>query len=547
MKKSVIIYLIFLFFYSCTSSSMKKADLIIKNARVYTCDSIFTMAESFALKDGKILAVGTDKKIFENYKSENVVDAGGKAIYPGFIDAHSHFSGYGLNLLTMADLTVAVSCGNMLELVRKHQSLHNNFWIQGRGWDQNKWVNKEFPDKMLLDKFFPDNPVYLIRIDGHAALVNSKALEIAGVNEKTKIEGGNIFLKDGKPNGILLDNAMELVRSKIPMPDKQIKIKGLKEAEKKCFEVGLTTVTDAGLIYEDITLIDSLQNKGSLLMRIYAMLEPDEKNIEGFLKKGIFKTDRLSVRSIKLYADGALGSRGACLLESYSDSPQNYGMMVNSVEYLKKQCELAKQYGYQVCTHAIGDSANRVILKIYGDLLKGKNDLRWRIEHAQVVDSKDVEMFGKYNIIPSVQTTHATSDMYWADERLGKDRIKDAYAYKKLLLQNGWLCNGTDFPIENINPLYSFYAAVVRKDLKGFPKDGFQIENALGRREALLAMTLWAGRATFEEDEKGSIEAGKFADFVILDKDIMTIPVDSIPFVKVKATFCNGVRVYGRK
>jgi len=523
---------------------MKKADLIVRNANVYTCDASFSMAQSFALKEGLILAVGTNKDISDSFASENVIDAGGMPIYPGFIDAHAHFLGYGLNLLTMSDLTGAASSDEMLEIVRKHQQRHHNYWIQGRGWDQNKWEGKEFPDKSKLDKMFPDNPVYLIRIDGHAALVNSKALSIAGINEKTKIEGGLIMLKDGLPNGILLDNAMELVRSKIPVSDKQLKTNALKEAEKNCFAVGLTSVTDAGLMYDDVALIDSLQKENALLMRIYAMLEPDEKNIENYLKKGVYVTDRLSVRSIKLYADGALGSRGACLLKPYTDSSQSYGMMVNTADYLKKQCALAKQYGYQVCTHAIGDSANRVMLNIYSYLLKGKNNLRWRIEHAQVVNKEDVKIFGQCNIIPSVQTTHATSDMYWAGERLGAERLNEAYAYKALLLQNGWLCNGTDFPIESINPLFSFYAAVARKDLKGFPKGGFQLENALNRKEALFAMTLWAARAAFEEDKKGSIEVGKFADFVILDKDIMKIPTDSIPFVKVKATYIGGKEVF---
>ena len=399
----------------------------------------------------------------------------------------------------------------------------------------------------MLDELFPDNPVYLIRIDGHAALVNAKALEIAGVNEKTKVVGGNILKKNGKLTGILVDNAMDLVRRKIPKSDRDTKIRALLQAEKNCFEVGLTTVTDAGLHYEDAILIDSLQKEGKLSIRVYVMLVPEKKNIEAFLMKGIYITDRLTIRSIKLYADGAMGSYGACLLKPYADSSQNYGMMVNTLDYLTENCKLAKQYGYQVCTHAIGDSANRTILKIYASFLKGKNDLRWRIEHAQVVDSEDFKMFSQYSIIPSVQTTHATSDMYWAGERLGKERIHNAYAYKTLLNQNGWLCNGTDFPVESISPIYSFYAAVARKDLKGYPESGFQIENALSRKEALLAMTLWAARATFDEKVKGSIEVGKVADFVILDKDIMTMPIDNVPNVKIRATFVGGVKVYEAK
>ena len=536
--------IILIFLSTCFSTPMKNADLIIKNARTYTCNATFSITESFAVKDGKIVAVGTNEEIINNFRSDIVYDAKGKAVFPGFIDAHSHFLGYGTNLQLLADLTGADSYHKMVTLVKEHQDIHHNFWIQGRGWDQNKWENKEFPDKSELDALFPENPVYLIRIDGHAALVNSKALEIAGVDEKTKIEGGNIVLKDGKPTGVLIDNAMDLVRRKIPQADRNTKIKALKQAEKNCYEAGLTTVTDAGLFYEDVTLIDSLQKEGALMIRIYVMLEPEKRNIEAFIKKGVYITDRLTIRSIKLYADGALGSRGACLLKPYTDSPENYGMMVNTSDYLTENCKLAKQYGYQICTHAIGDSANRTMLKIYTSLLNGKNDLRWRIEHAQVVDKEDYRLFKDYSIIPSVQTTHATSDMYWAGERLGKERIRYAYAYKTLLEQNGWLCIGTDFPIESISPVNSFYAAVARKDLKGYPENGFQIENALSRKEALLGMTLWAARAAFDENVKGSIEVGKFADFVILDKDIMTIPLDSVPFVNVKATYLGGVKVF---
>jgi len=539
--------IIFLFMSSCFSMPIKNADLVIKNAKIYTCDSHFTIAESIAIKDGKIIGIGSNRYIEINFSCNKIYDAEKQAIYPGFIDAHSHFLGYGTNLQLLADLTGAESYEKMIALVKKHHEKNKNFWVQGRGWDQNKWNNKDFPDKTKLDELFPDNPVYLIRIDGHAALVNAKALEIAGIDEKTKIKGGDIILKNGKPTGLLVDNAMDLVKSKIPRPDRNTKINALKQAEKNCFEAGLTTVTDAGLHYEDATLIDSLQKDGSLLIRVYVMLEPGKNNIESYIKKGIYVTDRLTIRSIKLYADGALGSRGACLLKPYSDSPGNYGMMVNTIDYLTENCKLAKQYGYQVCTHAIGDSANRTILKIYGSLLEGKNDLRWRIEHAQVVDKYDFKMFGKYSIIPSVQTTHATSDMFWASERLGIERTFNAYAYKTLLLQNGWLCNGTDFPVESISPVNSFYAAVARKDLKGFPENGFQRENALGRKEALLAMTIWAARAAFEENEKGSIEIGKVADLVILDKDIMTMPLDSVPFTTVKATYLGGAKVYEKK
>jgi predicted amidohydrolase YtcJ len=335
---------------------------------------------------------------------------------------------------------------------------------------------------------------------------------------------------------------MELVDKLVPEPDKQTQIKALEQGQQNCFEVGLTTVCDAGLPKKDILLIDSLQKAGDLKIRIYAMLTPTDENINYFVKKGIYKTDLLNVRSIKLYADGALGSRGACLLKPYSDDPGNYGMILEPVEFYKKMCKIAYDNNYQVNTHAIGDSANRMMLNIYSEFLKGPNDRRWRIEHAQVVNPNDINKFGKYNIIPSIQATHATSDMYWADERLG-DRIKDAYTYKQLLEQNGWIPNGTDFPIEHIDPRLTFYASVARKDLEGYPENGFQIENALTREETLKSITIWAAKAAFEENEKGSIEPGKFADFVVLDSDIMKVKEREIPEVKILSTYLNGINL----
>jgi len=546
MKSTLTSIIIVFLFFSCRNT-MTKVDLILHNAVLYTCDSVFTMAESMAVDKGIIVAVGTNDVIKASFDATTIIDAQGLAVFPGFIDAHSHFLGYGLNMLTNADLSESESFEDVIDKIKKHHQKFNHFWIQGRGWDQNKWHNKEFPSKEILDSLFPDNPVYLVRIDGHAALVNAKAIEIAGITSKTRVNGGIIMLKDNEPTGVLLDNAMDLVKNEIPLADDEIKYKALKEAQEKCFSVGLTSVTDAGLNYKDVACIDSLYKQELLKIKLNIMLEPDTQNIEFFIKNGIYKTNNINIRAIKLYADGALGSRGACLLEHYSDSPGNYGIMVNNEEYLKGICSLAYQYGYQVCTHAIGDSANRFVLSIYASVIPKNNDLRWRVEHAQLINQNDFKLFNEYKIIPSVQTTHATSDMYWAESRLGKVRIKNAYSYKKLLLQNMWLCNGTDFPIEDINPIYSFYAAVCRKDLNGYPQEGFQMENALSRKEALLAMTIWAAKASFEENYKGSIEVGKEADFLILDKDIMHIDEPLIPQTKVMATYLNGNKVYERK
>ncbi len=526
---------------------MEKADLIIKNAKIYTIDSTFSKAEAMAVKNGKILAIGDESEILNHFKSEVVLDLEGKPVFPGFIDAHCHFYGYGLGLLQRADLTGTNSFDEVLDVLKKHHETFSSFWIEGRGWDQNDWEIKEFPDKEKLDILFPDNPVLLTRIDGHAAIANTKALQIAGIENNTRIEGGNIILKNGKPTGVLIDNAIDLVSKKNPKPDVQQISKALLAAQQKCFEVGLTGVHDAGLDANIIGIIDSLQKTGQLKMKIYAMLSPTKKNFSTYVAKGPYKTDKLNVRSIKLYADGALGSRGAKMLQDYSDDPGNTGLVLTSPDSIRNFCQKALENNYQVCTHAIGDSANRMMLTIYGEFLKGSNDKRWRIEHDQVVAEEDFDLFGKFSIVPSVQPTHATSDMYWAANRVGAERVKGAYAYKQLMVQNGWLPLGTDFPIENINPLFTFYAATERKDLKGFPEGGFQIENALNREDALKGMTIWAAKAAFEENEKGSLESGKKADFVVLEKDIMEIPGSEIPQTKILMTFIDGKMVFEPK
>ena len=525
-------------------SPKQQVDLIIHNATVYTVDDAFSTQQAFAVKDGKFVAVGTNAAILGNYQSEQVVDADGQFIYPGFNDAHCHFYGYGTNLIKRADLVGTKSFEEVVERLKEHYGNYPSEWLEGRGWDQNDWEIMEFPTKDLLDEAFPDVPVYLIRIDGHAAIVNSKALELAGIESSTQVDGGDIIIARGEPTGVLIDNAMDLVSDIIPEPDESFNRDALLKAQENCFAVGLTSVSDAGLSRNVVELIDSMQKQGELKMRIYAMLTPYKENLEHYVKTGPYQTDYLNVRSIKLYADGALGSRGARMIEPYSDDPGNVGLFMHPEMYYDSMCSLALKYGYQVNTHAIGDEGNRFILNVYAKYLEGKNDLRWRIEHAQVVHPDDFQLFAKFNVIPSVQPTHATSDMYWADERVGPERIKGAYAYKQLLDANGWLPLGTDFPIESINPMYTFYAAVARKDLEGWPEDGFQMENALTREEALKGMTIWAAKASFEEDLKGSIEAGKFADFVVMGVDLMNVDISAIPEAKVVSTYTAGEKVY---
>ncbi len=540
MKKFILIPFLAIIILSC--SKKERVDLIVTNATIYTVDSEFSIAKSFAVKDGKFVVVGKSEDILAKYHSDQLIDLNGKAVYPGFIDAHAHFYGYCMTLL-QANLRGTKSFDEILDVIKKHDEKYNSEWVLGRSWDQNDWEVKEFPTKEKLDESFPNKPVYLKRVDGHAAIANSKALQLAGITAETEVEGGKVYVENGEPTGVLIDNAMSLVSKLIPKPDKESTIRALKQGERNCFELGLTSVSDAGLYKTQVLMLDSLQQIGEVKMRVYAMLEPTNENIDHFVKKGIYKTDYLNVRSIKLYADGALGSRGASLIEPYSDDPGNKGLIIEPIGFYHDMCKLAIENNYQINTHCIGDYGNRLMLDIYSEYLKGPNDKRWRIEHAQVVHPDDINKFGDFNIVPSIQSTHCTSDMYWADERLG-DRIKNAYIYKVLLDQNGWIPNGTDFPVEKIDPRLTFYASVARKDLEGYPDGGFQIENALTREETLKSMTIWAAKAAFEENEKGSIEVGKMADFIVLEEDIMEIELDKIPGVKILNTYSSGELIW---
>ncbi|MFZ5940234.1 MAG: amidohydrolase [Bacteroidota bacterium] len=544
MKKLLMITAAAAMLFTACKNKKTMTDLIIRNATIYTADSVFSTAGAMAVKDGKILAIGSDRDILRAYHAKRIIDLKGKFVYPGLIDAHCHFYGYGLTL-SEADLSGSLSPEEVVERLKKHAGPDDQDWITGRGWDQNLWPGKEYPGLELLDSIFPDRPVFLRRIDGHAAWVNSEALRRAGVTPSTKVEGGTFMKKNGRLTGILIDNAVDFIGDRVPPPSQRQTEEALTQAERNCFAVGLTMVGDAGLPYGIVTLMDSLQISGRLKIRIAAMLTPNDDNMAGFVLKGPYHTDRLTVRTIKLYADGALGSRGAKMKQPYSDDPGNSGLWLTEAGRMEKICRIARQNGYQVATHCIGDEANKAVLDLYASILEGPNDLRWRIEHAQIVDPQDMDLFGKYNIIPSVQTTHATSDMGWAEERIGPERMKGAYAYHDLLMQNGWLPNGSDFPVEDINPLYGFYAAVARKDRAGNPGAGFLPENALSREEALRAMTIWAAMASFDEDSRGSLEAGKWADFIVTGEDLMTAPESELPGIRVLQTWVQGEQVYG--
>lgn len=495
------------------------------------------------IADGRILETGNADALKEKYNYTDSLDANGQFVYPGFIDAHAHFEGYGYSLQRV-NLQGTTSWEEAMERVKEFAATHPEGWLIGRGWDQNDWAVKEFPINDKLNELFPDRPVLLTRVDGHAAVANKHALDLAGIKPGDTITGGEFEEMEGTLTGILIDNAIDRVSAKIPGPTDAQFLKAMQDAQKNCFEVGLTTVNDCGLGYRSVERIRRLQQNGDLKMRLYVMLSDEKDNYDYADKNGIIKTERLHVRSFKMYGDGALGSRGACLLSPYADKHNHYGFLLSKPGHFDSVAAVLHKNGWQLCTHAIGDSGNRTILNIYAKYLDGKNDLRWRIEHAQVVNEKDFELFGRYSIIPSIQPTHATSDMYWAGDRLGPDRVKGAYAYQQLLQQNGWLPLGTDFPVEDISPFKTFFAAIARKDAKGWPEQGYQMENALTREQTLRGMTIWAARSNFEENEKGSLEKGKYADFIILDRDIMKVTDTSILGSKVVHTYIGGERVH---
>ena len=539
MKQLIVLSLLLI---AACGSKKEQVDLVVINANVYTVDKAFTKAEAFAVHDGKFVAIGSSSDIQDKYQGTANVNANQRTITPGLIDAHCHFYDLGQNL-QVVDLVGTKSFDEVLELVRKFQETHQHSFILGHGWDQNDWEIKEFPSKKELDQLFPDTPIALRRIDGHALLVNQKALDLAGIHSGTEAIGGEIVKENGALTGVLVDGPMGMVDAITPSMDREAQIKALKDAEKICLGYGLTTVNDAGLGRSTIELIDSLQQSGELSIRVYAMIGNSKHDLDYYLSKPPYKTDRLNVRSVKVYGDGALGSRGAALKQSYTDKPGHVGAMVTPVADIEELAERIAQTEFQMNTHAIGDSANAVILRTYRNVLRGKNDRRWKVEHAQVIAPEEFDYF-KEGIIPSVQPTHATSDMYWAGDRLGEDREKGAYAFKTLLDKAGIVALGTDFPVERVSPFLTFYAAVARKDLENFPEDGYQVKDALTREEALRGMTIWAAYSNFEEQEKGSIEVGKLADFTVYSKDLMKVPITEVPGIRVEQTFIEGLRVH---
>ncbi|MCU1275813.1 MAG: hypothetical protein JWO48_3244 [Bryobacterales bacterium] len=523
------------------------ADLAVTNARIYTVERSNSMASAMAVKGGEILAIGDDLNQYIGASTRRV-DAHGATIVPGLIDSHGHMEALGESLGTL-DLRGTKSEQEIAEIVRNAaRNRKPGEWIEGRAWDQNNWPRKQFPTEAAISAGAPDNPVYLTRVDGHAGWVNRKAMEIAGLTASTADPAGGKIIRDasGAPAGVLIDRAQSLVTRKIPPASTEQIREQLKRAALDCARLGITTVHDAGVSAAAIDQYRALIRNRQLPIRVYAMIGGEGALWNDYLKRGPEIGDRLTVRSIKLVSDGALGSRGAALKQPYADDPSNSGLPILQQKDIERVAKAAVSHGYQVNTHAIGDRANRTELDAYGAVLGGPNDKRFRIEHAQVVSLEDIPLFQKYSVIASMQATHATSDMLWAEARLGPELVKGAYAWRRFLSIGVHVPNGSDFPVENPNPLWGFYAAITRQDREGNPPGGWLPDQRMTREEALRSWTIEGAYAAFEEKSKGSLVPGKLADFVILSGDIMRISPFEILKTRVKMTVVGGEIVYSQ-
>lgn len=543
MKRSFQL-LLFVFLTACAYRN-EDADLVVHNAVIHSLDASDATFQAMAVKDGRIVELGPEHQILNKYSAKETYDAAGQHVYPGFIDGHCHFFGYGLNKQKL-DLKGATSWDEVLERTVAFAKAHPDAeWILGRGWDQNLWTLKEFPDNTKLNELLPNRLVFLQRIDGHAAVVNEKALGHVGLNASSAIAGGILELRNGKPTGLLIDNVADVFQKIFDGAEIATKRSALLAAQTDCFEKGLTMVCDAGLDTGTIELIRTMQDEGALKMRVYAMVADEPGNLEYFARTGPIRTERMWVRAVKVYGDGALGSRGALLKEPYADVDSAYhGLLRKDRAHMLEVARWCDQHDFQMVTHCIGDSADRFMLDVYGEVLKGTNDKRWRIEHAQCMDPADFHLFADNSVIPSVQPTHLLSDAPWAIDRIGPERFKSAYAWNTLRKQMGIIALGTDFPVEGIDPLATYYAAVVRRYPDGSEITGSPAEEALSRKDALLGMTLWNALASFTENELGSLEVDKRGDLTVVNVDLEKASPEALRKAKVTATFVNGERVH---
>ncbi|MBA4311218.1 MAG: amidohydrolase [Chlorobiaceae bacterium] len=556
MKKfliSLIAVLLIIIVYFLMNKSPREIDTLLINGNIYTCDSKNSIVDAIAIQGTMIVGVGKSDKLSEVFFARQVIDLKGKTVLPGLVDGHAHILGEGGKLENL-DLSGTTSTEQIVMMVAERiKNSKKGDWILGRGWDQNSWQIKEFPKKEILDKVSSDNPVFLRRVDGHAAWANTKALQLAGIDASTKDTSGGKIVRDknGTPTGILVDNAIEFVNKIIPPLSNEDIERRLVLAMNECASLGLTEVHDMGVDEKTIQIYKKLIDEGRCPIRIYAAIDYPGDTWNQFLKSGpliAYKDGMLTVRAVKLYMDGALGSRGAAFFEEYTDDPGNRGLTLMSEKEMETVCRNALEKGFQVCTHAIGDRANSITLDIYGKAIALKKDRqnqeRWRVEHVQVLSPNDIQRFKKLNVLPSMQPTHATSDMEWAENRIGPDRIHGAYAWRSILNTGAEIISGSDFPVESVNPFYGLYSAVTRQDQNGVPQGGWYPEQKMSRVEALNSFTRWAAYGAFQENSKGTIETGKWADFTIIDRDIIRCNENEIYSTKVEMTIVGGKIVY---
>jgi predicted amidohydrolase YtcJ len=510
-------FFVFVLVIAGFSSCMKgqHVDLIIHNAKIHSMDEQNHEYQAMAIRDGKIVELGPDRQIMNKYSADEYVDAESKDVFPGLTDAHGHIMSYARMKLSV-DLLGTTSMADLKVRTEKYDQKNNLPFIVGRGWDQTIFPAGEIINNDQLNQLFPNKPVLLHRIDGHAALANDKALKLAGIGPETNIDGGLIEVKDGKCTGLLLDNAITKVSEKMPDFKPSSIRKAILEVQQDLLQFGITGVHEAGVDYADLQMLHSLSTSGQMHLDLYVMLFPTEKNIQFAQKKGIINEAHFSVRSFKVMGDGALGSHGALLKKAYSDDQSTRGLLTTKMEEMQRIALLAKKLGYQLNIHAIGDSTNRIVLNLIKEIAAKTPDHRWRIEHAQVIDPADLALFAQTGAIPSVQPIHAVSDRHWAAKRLGLNRLKGAYAYRSLLEQTGMIVLGTDFPVEYYNPFLTIQAAVYRTNAENEPIGGFLNEEAITDEACLKGMTLWPAIASFQEERLGSLEKGKDATFVIL-------------------------------
>jgi predicted amidohydrolase YtcJ len=522
-----------------------QVDWLLHHGRVYLVDEPFTVAEAIAWRDGRIVAVGSSEELLGRLRPERSWHLAGKSVYPGLIDAHCHLLRYGRSQFEV-DLRGCYSQGEMVARVKRFAAHTPAEWLIGRGWDQNAWPGGRFPDRALLDEAFPHRPVLLERIDLHAAVVNGEALRRAGLEGPRHVRGGKVELDaQGHPTGLLIDRAQELVWAQVPEPSTEETDRYLQKAAEDCAAVGLTSVGDALLDHDTLIRIAALQAKGRFPLRVFGMLPADSEHLDRYLPMGPSRDPWLHLGAFKLFADGALGSRGAWLSEPYHDDPGHPGLALLDWAETLAIAQRVHAAGFQLCTHAIGDAANRWVLDLYQAVLPPGQDHRWRIEHAQLVAPQDLLRFGAMGIIPSIQPTHCTSDGPWLHERVGDARLSWAYRQQSLLRQTRRLALGSDFPVEPINPLFGFHAAVSRQRRDGWPPGGFAPVEALTREQALRGMTSWAAWAQREERCKGSLLPGYWADLIVMDQDLMRSPVEALPEGKVLASFLVGNPIFG--